>query len=188
MSGTGRRLAAVATTALLVAAAACQHGAEPTVAPANPLADSADQVMFRISTLVTDQGLLRAKLEADTAFFFGGNSRIVVENEHVTFYTTTGAQSAVLTARHGTYDYTRSAMEAQGNVLVVSTDGRRLATQQLRYNQSSNQISSDSAFVLTQPGRTLTGVGFISDPNLNDIRVLHKPGGGGQFTLPGGTR
>jgi hypothetical protein len=39
--------------------------------------------------------------------------------------------------------------------------------------------------VLTEPtGRRLEGIGFISDPNLNNIRVLHQPAGGGTFTLP----
>jgi hypothetical protein len=62
-------------------------------------------------------------------------------------------------------------MEARGNVVVVTEDGRRLTTEQLRYDQIRNEISSDSAFVLTEPGRRLEGVGFTSDPNMNNVRV-----------------
>jgi hypothetical protein len=57
-------------------------------------------------------------------------------------------------------------------VVVVSEDGRRLTTQELIYNQQKNEISSDSAFVLTEPNRRLEGVGFRSDPNMKNIQIL----------------
>ena len=77
-------------------------------------------------------------------------------------------------------------MEARGNVVVVSEDGRRLDTQQLRYDPARNEISSDSAFVLTEPTRRLEGIGFVSDPDMNNIRVHKVIGGqGGTIPLPG---
>lgn len=175
-----------ALTALTALAAACNNGTEPPVVVSNPLADSADQVLFGITSYVTDSGLLRARLQADTAYFFDNSTRIELRGVHTTFYTATGAKNAVLTSRAGTSNSGRSNVEARKDVVVVSEDGRRLTTQQLRYNQTTNQITSDSAFVLTEPnGRRLEGIGFISDPNLNNIRVLHQPAGGGTFTLPG---
>lgn len=168
-----------------VAAAACSSGTSPRPAPANPLADSADQVMFGISTMITNQGLLRAQLHADTAYFFDGSTRIEVRNERTTFYTATGQQNAVLTSVQGTYNMQRGQMEARKHVVVVTTDGKRLETEQLRYVQSMNQISSDSAFVLTQPSGVVRGIGFTSDPDLNNLHVKQLLTGGGTFTLPG---
>ena len=135
------------------------------------MADTADQLMFGISTLLTDRGVLNAELESDTAFFFDENTRIELRVVKLTFYTRTGERNSVLTGREGTYNTRQSRMEARGNVVVVTEDGRRLTTEQLRYDQIRNEISSDSAFVLTEPGRRIQGVGFTSDPNMNNIRV-----------------
>lgn len=172
---------------VLAAAAvmACNSGTEPRVTAANTLSDSADQVMFGVSTMITDQGVLRAQLSADTGYFFDGNSRIEVRHEKTLFYTATGQRNATLTSVEGTYNMRRGQMEARKSVVVVTTDGKRLETEQLRYDQATNRISSDSAFVLTQPDRTLRGIGFTSDPDLTNLHVKKVLTGSGTFTLPG---
>jgi len=68
-------------------------------------------------------------------------------------------------------------MVARKNVLVVSEDGRRLTTPELVYNQQRNEISSDSAFVMTEPNRRLEGIGFRSDPDMKNIRILKGASG-----------
>ena len=157
-------------SALLVVA--CSSKKEPPVATHSPLADSADQVMYGASFVLTDKGLSRAQMQGDTLYFFEDNSRIESENPHITFFTATGAKDAVLTARHGTSNTRTNNMVARGNVVVVSEDGRHLTTQELIYNQQKNEISSDSAFVLTEPDRRLEGIGFRSDPNMKNIQIL----------------
>ena len=178
------RIASLLIAALIVASA-CRQGAEPPPVRMDQMADSADQVMYGARTLLTDQGLMRAELLADTAYFFDENTRIELRTVHTTFYTTAGAKDAVLTSREGTYNTRFNRMEARGNVVVVSEDGRRLESPQLRLDQTRNEISSDSSFVLTEPGRRLTGVGFIADPNLNHLRCLRAcSGAGGAVTVP----
>ena len=184
MSGRLTATVVLASTTLL-SAAGCGTAKPPPVAPPNPLADSADQVMFGVRTFITDQGLLRAQLRADTGYFFDGNSRIEVRNERTVFFTNTGQPSAVLTSQEGTYSTTRSIMEARKNVVVVSTDGKRLETSQLSFNQVTNLISSDSAFVLTEPERRVEGVGFTSDPSLNNFKILKLKQGAGPIPLSG---
>jgi hypothetical protein len=68
-------------------------------------------------------------------------------------------------------------MEARGNVVVISEDGRRLETPQLRYDPGRNEISGDSAFVLTRPEDILTGIGFVTDPDLTRIRINRAASG-----------
>ena len=164
-----RALAGVFVSLALVA---CSSKKEPPVAAHSPLADSADQVMFGASFVLTDNGLSRAQMHGDTLYFFDDNSRIESDNPRITFFTAAGAKDAVLTARHGTSNTRTNNMVARGNVVVVSEDGRRLTTEELIFNQTKNQISSDSAFVLTEPDRRLEGIGFQSDPNMKNIRIL----------------
>ena len=141
---------------------ACTNKKLPPVEAHSPLADSADQVMYPARFNLTDQGLQRAHVDADTAYFFDDNNRMELQGVHATFYTVTGAKDAVLTSRHGTTNTRTNNMIARKDVVVVSEDGRRLTTPELIYNQQKNEISSDSAFVLTEPGRRVEGAGARS--------------------------
>jgi LPS export ABC transporter protein LptC len=170
-----QRLLALALIMAFVAA--CDPKTQPPVAATSPLADSADQVMYGVRFKLTDGGVDRAQLRADTAYFFDDNARIELENVNTTFFTTTGAKDAVLTSRHGTNNNRTGRMVARRNVLVVSEDGRRLTTEELIYNPQRNEISSDSAFVMTEPNRRLEGIGFRSDPNMNNIQILKGASG-----------
>ncbi|HEV2017970.1 MAG TPA: LPS export ABC transporter periplasmic protein LptC [Gemmatimonadaceae bacterium] len=161
----------------VVGSAACSQKKQPPVAAHSPLADSADQVMYGARFNLTDKGLQRAQLQADTAYFFEDNTRIELENVHTTFFTATGAKNAVLTSNRGRFNSRTNNMVARKNVVVVSEDGRRLTTPELNYNQQTNEISSDSAFVMTEPNRRLEGIGFRSDPDMKNIRILKGASG-----------
>ena len=180
------RLLALAGAWAALAAAACADTGTPVRAVRSSLADSADQVMYGAKSLLTDRGLLRGELLADTAFFFDNNTRAELRGVTVTFYASNGAKNAVLTSREGTYRTGLGQMEARKNVVVVGEDGRRLTTAQLKYSQQLNQVEGDSAFVLTEPGgRRIEGVGFRSDPDMNNVRILKQTRGvGGPVAVP----
>jgi LPS export ABC transporter protein LptC len=179
------RLALLALAAL-IASAACTEKTAPPVARKSALADSADQVMYGAHFNLTDKGLARAELLSDTAYFFDDNTRIELRKVATTFYTTSGARDAYLTSQRGTYNNRSGMMIARGDVVVITEEGRRLTTPHLKYDQAQNEISSDSAFVLTEPGRRLEGIGFRSDPNMQNIQILKtKSGSTGTVTLPG---
>jgi LPS export ABC transporter protein LptC len=163
--------------ALAVVLAACSQKKQLPVAAHSPLADSADQVMYGMRFVLTDKGLNRALLESDTAYFFDENTRIELEKVHTTFFTAAGAKNALLTSDRGRYNSRTNNMVARHNVVVVTEDGRRLTTPELNYNQQINQISSDSAFILTEPNRRLEGVGFRSDPDMKNIQILKGASG-----------
>jgi hypothetical protein len=76
-------------------------------------------------------------------------------------------------------------LEGFGNVVIVTNDGKRLTTPQLRYMQGINEVSSDTSFTLVQPGKTVSGIGFKSDPQLTRLSILKGAKGTGSFVLPG---
>lgn len=161
----------------VAAVSACQDtGATPPVV-ARTVPDTADQTLFGVRLVMADRGVQRALMNADTAFTYEDNSRFELRTVRTTFYTETGVKNATLTSRQGTYNVRSGNMEARGNVVVISEDGRRLETPQLRYDPGRNEISGDSAFVLTRPEDVLTGIGFVTDPNLTRIRVLAAAAG-----------
>jgi len=166
----------------LVATVACRDGGK-TMATVSP-ADSADQVLIGMSHYVTANGVQRAQVKADTAYFYSATQSALLRNVHITFYSLTGTETSTLTSREGTYDWRTSDMEARGNVVVVTKDGRNLRTAQMRFNEGKNEVTSDGAFVFDSPDRHIEGEGFTSDPEFKNVVATHPKGTGGGFTLP----
>ena len=170
----------------VLAAAACTDTKAPPVVSKDPAVDSADQVMFGVRQFLTKSGVRQAQLLSDTALVFDEGTRIMLRKVRLTFFNgETGVQSAVLVAKRGKYDTRNQVMEGNGDVVVTTTDGRRLETEQLKFDQARNEISSDSAYVATEGGRRQSGIGFRSDPNMNNVRILRQTRGvGGAITVP----
>ena len=170
----------VVTACLL---AACQGGARPTAMQS--VLDSADQVLIGMTHYVTETGLQRARVRADTAYFFSASQSAEMRNVHITFYDVTGNESSTLTAREGTYHWRTGDMEGRGNVVVVTKDGRTLKSDVMRYTQGRNEVSSDKPFVFQGPGgQHIQGEGFTSDPEFKNLVAKHPFGTGGQLRLP----
>lgn len=177
----------VLTVALVAAAAtgACQAGPEPPVAHVPSVADSAEQVMFDFSSIITNQGIERGTMTADTAFVFNDQTRFDFRHVHVNFRTETGEPQGTMRADSGRYDMRSEVLQGWGHVVITTTTGERLETPQIRYDQAGNVISSDTSFVLrTTDGNTNTGIGFTADPNLNHFNILRAARGSGIVTVP----
>jgi LPS export ABC transporter protein LptC len=171
------------TVAVLAVAVSCKTGIPVTATQA--ALDSADQVLIGMSHYVTDAGVLRARVRADTAFFFSGTQRAELRNVHVTFYDATGRATSTLTSREGTHHWRSGDMEARANVVVVrDKDGGTMRTEVMYYHQMRNEVSSDTSFVWDEPGRHVEGDGFTSDPEFKKITAKRPRGTGGQFILP----
>jgi len=170
--------------ALLAALAAAACGNGERVAATITAADTADQVLFDMTHYVTDQGVRRARVEADTAYFYSLPQLAELRHVTITFYDANGAESSTMTAREGTYRWRTGDMEGRGNVRVVTTDGRTLTSEVMRYSQTRNEVTSDKPFVFDGPGRHIEGEGFTSDPSFRNVVAKRPRGTGGQFTLP----
>jgi LPS export ABC transporter protein LptC len=160
---------------LLLLASCKESNTLPIAAAKKTIADSADQVLFGMRTTITDGGLKRAEVLSDTAFFFDENTRLEMRGAPLVrgiFFDAVGAKEAVLTSRTGLYTTRVGVLEARGDVVLTSVDGRRLETPFLRFDQHISQITSDTTFVLTSPDREVRGVGFVTDPDMQNIRVL----------------
>jgi hypothetical protein len=170
----------------MAAVVGCNGKSGIPAGPDDPLADSADQVMWTARLKLTDGGVNKAEVHADTAYFFDENTRVEMRGVNTVFFTETGAKNAVLTSRQGTYNSRTGNMEARGNAYVVAVDGRTLKSPVLDYDQVRNMMSSDSVFTATDTtGRRLDGIGFTSDPNMDNLHCFKNCHGiGGQIILP----
>ena len=174
-----------AALSLAVVVGCKQQGSAPPVRSTGTLADSAEQVMFNVRTLLTAKGVQRGELFADTAYIFDDNTRFELRKVRATFNTSTGVKDGVMSADRGRYNLRQQLLEGFGNVVIVTNDGKRLTSPQLRYMQGLNEVSSDTSFTLVQPGKTLSGIGFKSDPQLTHFMVKKGTKATGSFVLPG---
>jgi LPS export ABC transporter protein LptC len=181
-----RRPFVIAAAAASLLAACQDDAARPPVATST-VADSADQVMYGVQYVLHDAGVQKGRLYADTAYVFDDNSRFEFRVVRVEFNSATGTKNGTMTADRGRYDIRRGLLVGYGRpARVVTTDGKTLTSNHLEYNQTTNQISSDSAFTLVDGERVSEGVGFRTDPNLTRIQVLSGARGrAGQVVLPG---
>jgi LPS export ABC transporter protein LptC len=149
-------------------------------------ADSADQVLEGFSHYVTNDGVRRSRVEADTAFYYEPTQITELRNLKVVFFDIKGVEGSTLTAQRGTYRWQDGSMEATGNVRVVSPDARRLTTESLRYDNATNQIMTDKRFSFDRGEEHLEGNSFRSDPDFKNV-VTDRPRGvsGEGLLLPG---
>ena len=135
------------------------------------MADSADEVIYGLVHNVTTDGVLRARIEADTAFFYESTQSFELKQLTAVFFSALGEISSTITAAEGAYKWQTGDMEARINVVAVTPDGRRLTTEILSYNKISNRLTGPERFEFNAPDRQLAGDGFTADPNFRDVRA-----------------
>lgn len=177
------RLGVLASAVL--AAAACGKPKHDPVAEVEAAADTADQLLIRMTHFITQDGVRKAFLQADSAFLYENAGRTDLKKVKVTFFGLAGDTSSVVTSLKGTYDWRTGQMEARDDVVVLLSNGGRLTTSVLRYDQIKNEVSTDQHYVYVAPDRNLEGQGFVTDPSLSTFRTTQPRGQAGSFTLPG---
>lgn len=155
---------------ILLFLAACSDAGEPPTRLTAP--DSADQVLYGMTHNVTLDGVLRARLWADTAYVYQNSQTADLVGVKVEFLTPRGQLGSTITADSGRYDFRMRDMEARGSVVAVTPDGRKLTTSILRYDRRSEQISGPESFVFDAPDRHLEGDAFTADPEFTDVRAV----------------
>lgn len=177
---------------LALLAAGCGSESEPPLVAEDilQLNEEAKQVIFGLEHYVSDAGIRKAFIVADTAFNLEERSIIELRTMEVTFFDRDGNVTSILTADEGTYHYDSGNMTARENVVVVNPDeGRRLETSVLNYNRSQNRIWSDEATRMFEPdGTVVEGTAFESDSSMDDIDLtsarLIRPGTDTQQSQP----
>ena len=88
----------------------------------------------------------------------------------------TSSDAATLTANYAIFYENRKLWEAKGDVVVIQTNGRRLYTQQLFWNQSTHRIYSNVDSRIVDGDEVYDCEGFESDENMTDWRYRKLKG------------
>ena len=165
---------------LLLAGIAC---AEDQAPPVTVAADTADMIYYNVRHNLTVDGIRRATVEADSAYFYEGAQVIEMMVMRVTFYSPDGVETSRLTSREGTYRWRTGDMEARGDVVAVTPDNRRLETTILEYLRNTNEIHGREPYVFTTPDQRLEGQAFRADPDFRNVVTTQPRGDLGRVEL-----
>jgi LPS export ABC transporter protein LptC len=156
---------------LLLAAAILAGGCSQRrpAGPAGTTAELPDQEINDFALTETDAGKPLWKLNARHAAEFSSRNVISAQTLRVDFFDDLGKRSSVLTAREGEINGRTRDMVARGHVVLETTEGTKLSTEELRFlNREQKILVPDDQLVRVQRvNDVLTGYGFESDPDLN---------------------
>jgi LPS export ABC transporter protein LptC len=153
-----------------------------------------DQEVRNFVLTETDQGSLVWKLYARYAAMYDARNSIVARGVRVDFFDAQGKKTSELSAREGEIDQTSRDLIARGNVVLQTTEGTRMSTEEMRFLNRTQKVRSDVLVRVERGGDVLTGVGFESDPELKhyefkkQVRAQVRTRSGDVTGPPGGTK
>lgn len=165
----------------LLALAACgQQSTTPTVGD-EAFDLGADQVIFYVTMQMTEKGIRKAELSADTAYTFEDSKRMDMRGVEVVFYREDGSQAGTLTANTADYYQGDNSFVARENVVLITpgeNGERRLETEELHFDLAGDRLWTDSPFVIYEAGRVTRGSRFTTDSKLRtwDVTGLQTEG------------
>jgi LPS export ABC transporter protein LptC len=168
--------------ACTLAAAGCTG--IPKANPTSSRGDMPDQEVTDFVLTETDAGHPQWTLYARWAATYTARNVVVAKNIRVDFFDEKGARSSELTAREGEIQQLTRDMTARGDVVLRTTEGTRMTTEEMHFSNSGQLITSDRLVRIERPGETLEAVGFSSDPGLKHFEfrsrvnaTVHSKGG-----------
>ena len=102
-----------------------------------------DQEVTDFVLTETDQGRPQWTLYARYAATYQAKNLVMSHDIRVDFFDDKGARSSELTAHEGEIQQQTRDMTARGHVVMQTTEGTRMTTEELHFNNDRQQITSD---------------------------------------------
>jgi LPS export ABC transporter protein LptC len=153
---------------LLLAFGACgQESSEP------PREDAAahGREVLDFTLVETHEGVKRLVLVGSHMREDSDRHLMELEDIRADFFGDNGEHQSVLTARTGTVETETGDMVARSGVVVVTDDGVRLETEELRWCKDEGRIVTDLPVRILREGGEVRGVGLETDPHLRHFRL-----------------
>jgi LPS export ABC transporter protein LptC len=146
----------------------------PEIAPPERGGDTlrTTQQSKHIRVTETLLGKRRWVLEAEEAVGREDTGISVLRSVRVTFYDEDGAVASTLTSNEGEAEGKTRHLVARDSVVVETPDGERLETELLEWDNTKKKIQTDAPVRILQGENMYTGVGLVSDADLEHFEIL----------------
>jgi LPS export ABC transporter protein LptC len=169
-----RLLLALTLVAFLVGAAASGCSGGKKLSASGTTGELPDSEVDTFNITETDSGRTQWTLFAQHAATYSARDLVTVRTVRIDFFGDDGKRSSELVAREGELFQRTRDMVARGNVILQTTEGWRMSTEEMHFFNSRRRITSDKLVRVEKEGTVLEGVGFESDPNLEHFVFEHQ--------------
>ena len=137
-----------------------------------------DQESWGVNIILSDQGIMRAEIESGHLEKYNEKEFILLNNNvKVDFFDANENHTSVLTSRQAEDDQKSNDMKAFGNVVVVSDSGITLYSETLSWKSKDEKLQTkEQIMITTLDNDTLYGIGFESDSDLKNWRIIEPSG------------
>lgn len=120
-----------------------------------------------------NEGNLKWKLQAKETYYFQKESKTILLDIYSEQYENQKIK-AKLRAQRGEIHQSENLMKLEGEVQIVTSDGKILETEELIYNTDEQILRSTQKVKIKTKGTTITGIGLEADKNIDKYKIL-KP-------------
>ncbi|MFL2983608.1 MAG: LPS export ABC transporter periplasmic protein LptC [Candidatus Neomarinimicrobiota bacterium] len=137
-----------------------------------------DQESWGVNIILTDQGTMRAKVQSGHLEKYNEKEFIFLNNNVIVdFFDVNENHTSILTSFQAEVDQKSNDMKAIGDVVVVSDSGITLYSETLIWESRDEKLrTKDKIIITTLENDTLYGVGFESDSDLKNWKIINPSG------------
>jgi len=137
-----------------------------------------DQESWGVTIILTSEGLMRAKVRSGHLEKYNEKKFVLLDSSvMVDFFNEKEQHTSVLTSKTAEVDQASNDMKAMGNVVAVSDSGITLYSETLTWNSKDEKLhTKDNIMITTLEKDTLYGVGFESDSDMRNWKILSPSG------------
>ena len=137
-----------------------------------------DQESWGVIIILTNEGTIRAKVRSGRLEKYNEKEFVMLDSSvTVDFFDNKEQHTSVLTSEKAEINQASNDMEAMGNVVAVSDSGITLYSESLTWNSRKEKLhTKDNIMITTLETDTLYGVGFESDSDLKNWKILSPSG------------
>jgi LPS export ABC transporter protein LptC len=123
--------------------------------------------------LHTEKGKIKVKIVAGKIERFQNSQPQLIFSEHleVYFYNDSSQLQSTLMADNASIDEENKIMLAKENVVLISSDAKKLETDELVWDEKQNTIYTDKKVKITTGKEIIYGEGFISNPDFTEYSI-----------------
>ena len=135
--------------------------------------------------LHTENGKVKVRLLASRIERFKDIQPALIFSDHleVYFYNDSSELQSTLIADYASIDEENKIMMAQNNVVLISSDDKKLETDELIWDENKNKIYTDKKVKITTGKEVIYGEGFTSTPDFKQYSIT-KINGTFDFATP----
>ena len=144
-----------------------------------PRKDVAVLITDSVSTLISDSGVTRYRIEAPQWCVYDKTEPPYQEfptGIYLEQFDIDLSVQASLKADYAHYDETAQVWTLRGNVHALNRKGEQFDTPELKWSQSEHRVYSDTTIHITRETSIIEGLGFESNEEMSKYTILHPTG------------